>query len=235
MSDDDEVWVPKRPRGLKKKPAYTEEPHLNETAPTITTSKAHNGNSWVVVYIMPVVLAVLSVILVQHFFLQPFSIPSLSMAPTLQIEDRIVVLKPVKNFKRGDIVVFEPPQGWFANSVDPAGNPIETEDTFLVKRIIGLPGDTIQCCAPSGALIINTIPYAEPYTANGQSGSVEFTVTVPPNSYFVMGDNRDNSADSRSNLTVNNGSVPADDIVGKVVFRFWPFDTSGRFPDVIYE
>ena len=135
----------------------------------------------------------------------PFYVGSGSMVPTLMVWDRILINKLAYDFagpQRGDIVLFESPEG--------------TEDP-LIKRVVGLPGDTIEVRA--GALYVNGRRQREPYVndhlRNMQSpyGPTE----VPEGHYFMMGDNRGNSADSRVF-----GPVPEENLIGEALFRFWP-------------
>ena len=135
----------------------------------------------------------------------PFYVGSESMVPTLMVWDRILINKLAYDFtgpKRGDIVLFKNPEG----GKDP-----------LIKRVVGLPGDKIKVRA--GALYVNGRRQREPYVndhfRNIQSryGPVE----VPEGHYFMMGDNRGNSRDSRFF-----GPVPEENLIGEALFRFWP-------------
>ena len=157
---------------------------------------------------------------IRHFVAEARYIPSESMLPTLKVNDRLIIDKVSYNFnqpQRGDIVVF---------------NPTDTlkEQKFtdaFIKRIIGLPGD--QVMVKSGKVLVNDKPLIETYI-NAPPKDDYDEVTVPPNSYFVMGDNRNNSLDSRSW-----GVVPKDRIIGRAVIRFWPFDRLGSIkPDPPY-
>ena len=87
----------------------------------------------------------------------------------------------------------------------------------------------MRCCAPDGRLEINGVAVTEPYVAPGQKPSdLTFDVTVPPDRFWVMGDNRGSSADSRAHLgDPGGGMVPGDDIIGKVWVRYWPLDRLG--------
>lgn len=132
----------------------------------------------------------------------PVYIDSGSMIPTLQIYDRLLINKLSDDFsepERGDIVLFE----------DPSGGP-----TPLIKRVIGLPGETLEF--RSGELYINGELVEEPYVSE-QEGLSFGPVRIPEGSYFVMGDNRDNSLDSRVF-----GPVPEEDLIGEALLRFWP-------------
>ncbi len=135
----------------------------------------------------------------------PFYVGSESMVPTLMVWDRVLINKLAYDFaepKRGDIVLFESLEG----GEDP-----------LIKRVVGLPGDTVE--VENGTLYVNGEPQREPYVNdrfwNAQTpyGPLE----VPDGHYFMMGDNRGNSADSRYF-----GPVPEENLIGEALFRFWP-------------
>lgn len=182
-------------------------------------------------------------LLIKTFLIRSFFIPSGSMLNTLQINDRIVVNELVPNvipLERGDVVVFKDPGGWLG-PVAPVGQPWTTQvtdwflssfgvtapdsDVHLVKRVIGLPGDHIVCCSANGKLTINGKEITEPYILKGgQPSSVKFDVTVPANSIWVMGDNRDNSEDSRYHRDLpSKGFVNYKYVVGRAFVITWPF------------
>jgi signal peptidase I len=150
---------------------------------------------------------------VRPFVVEPMSVPSASMTPTLEPGDRVLTKKLVYDFAdpdRGDLVVFE--------SVD------ERKDEEIVKRVVGLPGEEIS--VQEGVLLVNGEPLHEPYllatqespTAHEIPGVDSFgPMVVPQNHIFVMGDNRTNSYDSRFF-----GPVPEENLVGEVSTRFWP-------------
>lgn len=169
--------------------------------------------------------------LLRTFVVQVFYIPSESMVPTLQVDDRIVVEKLSYLFDgpdRGDVVVFAGEAGFPTASesgvqrvVRGVGQflgvvPVDARD--LVKRVIGLPGDVVELT--EGQVTVNGVALDEPYAAmDSDTGTYE----VPEGQLFVLGDNRNNSADSRSSL----GFVDLDDVVGRAVLKIWPFDRFG--------
>ena len=181
------------------------------------------------------------------------------MEPTLQLEDRILVTKwrpGVLDLRRGDIAVFKDPGTWLPavdNSDDSAlvtaGKAVLTftgllpEDAgeHLVKRVVGLPGETVECCDGQGRLLINGEPLDEPYLPDGVAPSdSEFYSTVPDGYVYMLGDNRANSADSRAHLgDPGGGSIAINSIVGTAFVTVWPFEnfhTLGNpydAPDVI--
>jgi signal peptidase I len=185
-------------------------------------------------------------IAVRAFFFQAYFIPSPSMEQTLDVGDRVLVNKmsyEVGHPRRGQIVVFNG-----ANSFEPEGHhhhgffsPVlslfgaaPSEDDFI-KRVIGIPGDHVQCCDATGHLQVNGIPLTEPYLYPGDVPSGEhFDVVVPPGRLWVMGDHRSRSADSRAHLgDPGGGTVPIDKVVGRAVAIVWPLNHAGwlRIPD----
>jgi signal peptidase I len=150
--------------------------------------------------------------LIRNFIAEARYIPSASMTPTLQIKDRLIIDKwsyRSQNPQRGDIVVFSPTETLKQQKF---------KDPF-VFRVIGLPGDKVE--VKGGKVYVNAQPLEENYieeAPNYQFGSV----TVPPNSYLVLGDNRNKSYDSHYW-----GFVPRENIIGKAIKRFWPLDRLG--------
>jgi signal peptidase I len=145
-------------------------------------------------------------LLIKMFLFQAFYIPSESMVPTLQKNDRVLVNKlsyKLHDVHRGDIVVFEAPEGEASEIKD------------LVKRVIGLPGETLE--ARDGVVYVDGEPIDESYLPEGTRTEDLPPTTVPPETVFVMGDNRGASKDSRYF-----GVIPEDDIVGRVFVRMWP-------------
>lgn len=182
-------------------------------------------------------------LLVKTFLLQAFFIPSESMESTLVKGDRILVSKlspaPV-DLQRGDVVVFADPGGWLPSEPAADRSPVGTVATqaltfagllpqgsgHLVKRVIGLPGDTVACCDQLGRTTVNGAPLDEDFLAPGAVPSqFPFSVTVPAGSLWVEGDNRGHSADSRLHQAgPGGGAVPLDDVVGRAVVTVWPLD-----------
>ncbi|MGB3509954.1 MAG: signal peptidase I [Microcoleaceae cyanobacterium] len=154
-------------------------------------------------------------LLVRILIAEPRYIPSNSMMPTLAIDDRLVVEKVSYHFhppKAGDIIVFEPPQqlqryGYAKNQA-------------FIKRVIGLPGQTINI--QNGQVYIDNQPLTEDYIAESPAYPWERPLKIPEDKYFVMGDNRNNSNDSHVW-----GFLPRKNIIGRAIFRFWPFDRLG--------
>ncbi|WP_130650517.1 signal peptidase I [Egicoccus halophilus] len=193
---------------------------------------------------LPVLLLVAFVLafLLRTFVLQVFYIPSTSMAPTLQIDDRMVVEKLsylAREPRRGEVVVFEGEtfvdpsldQGTGARIVRGVGQflgvvPANARD--FVKRVIGLPGDEVVIV--DGQVFVNGEALDEPYVVYPDLSDYG-PVTVPEDHLFFLGDNRPNSSDSRRSL----GMVPADHVVGRAVVIIWPFDNAGGLTGVHHE
>ncbi|HEX5542156.1 MAG TPA: signal peptidase I [Micromonospora sp.] len=174
---------------------------------------------------LPILLgvALLVAFLVRTFVLQTFYIPSESMQPTLELNDRVLVNKLVYNFRspqRGEIVVFQAPFEWTHNP--------EGED--YIKRIIGVGGDTVKCCDEQQRLLVNGRSIDEPYLL-GPAATADFEITVPEGRLWVLGDNRASSQDSlhhwrSSNEDITLATVPEERVVGRAFAIFWPFDRS---------
>lgn len=192
-----------------------------------------------------VVALALSVI-VKTFFVQTFFIPSPSMESTLMVDDRIIVNKLADSegeLHRGDIVVFVDPGGWLdAPATQQSGFQKFLNDalTFvgilpqhagehLIKRVIGLPGDQVTCCTEDGLLSVNGVPITEPYLNEGAVPSeMDFDVVVPAGHLWVMGDNRQDSRDSRAHLgNPGGGFVPIENVEGRASHIVFPFDRMG--------
>lgn len=188
---------------------------------------------------LPVLLLVafLLAFLLRTFVVQVFYIPSSSMEPTLQVDDRMVVEKLsylVREPERGDVIVFEgdeplpsPDRGLVGDVAAGVGQflgivPANARD--FVKRVIGLPGETVTI--EGGVVSVDGVPLDEPYLlAPDERDFGPFE--VPEGQLFVLGDNRNNSADSRFSL----GYVEVDNVVGRALFVMWPLDHAGGLGD----
>jgi signal peptidase I len=199
---------------------------------------------WAALKELVIVLTIALVIssLVRAFLFQAFYVPSASMEDTLQLQDRIIASKIGKLYspiERGDIVVFRDPGGWLPDLAGSA-NPLVRGLIFvgllpsddgkdLVKRVVAVGGDNVVCCDPLGKIIVNGVALNEDYLkVDTSTDQVEFSIDVPKDRYFVLGDNRPNSRDSRYHLETAYGTIPESHIVGKVSLRIWPYDRIAR-------
>lgn len=178
-----------------------------------------------------ILVALLVAILVKSLVVQAFYIPSESMVPTLEVGDRVFVSKFMfdgGDIARGDVIVFENPNPGELPDRGPVGAFLhwlgegvgiaqpETED--LIKRVIGLPGETIEI--RDDVVYVDGVALDEPYlTPAAKRSNGDYALhTVPNDALFVMGDNRGNSADSRYGL----GFIPLDRVIGKAFVVIWP-------------
>jgi signal peptidase I len=211
------------------------------------SSPKRGGGSWLRELAVVVVGALVVSIVLRAFVGQMFIIPSQSMENTLLVGDRVVVQK-ITHFQRGDVVVFADPGGWLGatETTDPSaldqvldliGIPTAASAGHLIKRVIGMPGDRVACCDADGRITVNgqaldetSYLYSSPDGTQVAPSTVHFTVVVPKDRIFVMGDHRDLSADSRCHLadlttTQAKGQVafvPESLVVGPAVAVAWP-------------
>ena len=190
--------------------------------------------------VLLVAVAMVLAVVVKTFFIQAFYIPSESMEPTMLVNDKILVEKVsywTGEPHRGDIVVFDDPGGWLPPDERPP-NPIRhflsaiglaPTGGHLIKRVVGVGGDTVKCCDAGGHLLVNGKPVTEPYVLD-QSVIKDrvFEVTLKHGYIWVMGDNRGNSGDSVAHLgDPGGGQIRVADVVGKAWFRVWPLSRFG--------
>ncbi|MEU4010407.1 signal peptidase I [Streptomyces pseudogriseolus] len=196
-------------------------------------------------------IALVLALLIKTFLVQAFSIPSDSMQNTLQQGDRVLVDKLTPWFgsepERGEVVVFHDPDNWLAGEPTPDPNALQkvlswiglmpsAEEKDLIKRVIGVGGDTIECKG-TGPLKVNGKALNEPYVYPGNTPCSQddqggqFKVKVPEGRIWVMGDHRQNSRDSRYNTAdKNQGFVPVDKVVGRAVVIAWPVNRWTNLP-----
>lgn len=183
------------------RPSIERDPELEATTEPEKGSGVRHLTEWVVIGVAAVVVA----LLVKTFLFQAFYIPSLSMFPTLKHGDRVLVNKlsyKLHDVNRGDLVVF-------------SGVPREGSGRDLIKRVIALPGETVE--GRDGAVMVNGRRLEESYLPAGVTTDAFAPRTVPPGEYWMMGDNRGSSRDSRVF-----GAVPKSRIVGRAFVRVWP-------------
>ncbi len=200
------------------------------------TQSSRSPAKGLVELVLTVAVAVALALLIQAFIVKPYRIPSGSMIPTLSIGQRVLTNRLIDHPSVGDIVVFHPPHG--ADIADGScqnpdqgpgraapcsqSTPSESSQTFI-KRVVGGPGDRISIT--DGHVIRNGVREKDPYIApcgGGDSCSFRQTITVPAGEYFMMGDNRGLSDDSRYW-----GPVPNRWVIGVAFFTYWPPDRIG--------
>ncbi|GGQ92331.1 signal peptidase I [Streptomyces griseorubens] len=196
-------------------------------------------------------IALVLALLIKTFLVQAFSIPSDSMQNTLQRGDRVLVDKLTPWFgsepERGEVVVFHDPDNWLAGEPTPDPNALQkalsfiglmpsAEEKDLIKRVIGVGGDTVECKG-TGPLKVNGKALNEPFVYPGNTPCSQddqggqFKVKVPEGHIWVMGDHRQNSRDSRYNTAdKNQGFVPVDKVVGRAVVIAWPINRWTNLP-----
>ncbi|MEI5101324.1 signal peptidase I [Streptomyces sp. PmtG] len=208
-----------------------------------------------------IVVALLIALVLKTFLVQAFVIPSGSMEQTIRIGDRVLVDKLTPWFgnkpERGDVVVFKDPGNWLEEErgekkADPVvikqvkqgltfiGLLPSDDERDLIKRVVGVGGDTVKCCDKNDKVTVNGVPLDEPYLHPGNKPSeFAFEVKVPQGRLFVMGDHRADSADSRFHRNEKfSGTVSEDEVVGRALVIAWPFghwrklDAPGTFASV---
>ena len=214
---------------------------------TAAGARRGGGGSWIKEFVIVIVGALLVSIVLRAFVGQMFIIPSQSMENTLLIGDRVVGQK-ITSFHRGDVVVFADPGNWLGEAETGEPTPVDKVLEFigiptaasaghLIKRVIGMPGDKVVCCDADGRITVNgqaldetSYLYTSPDGTQVAPSEVQFSVVVPKDRIFVMGDHRDLSADSRCHLsdlstTQAKGQVafvPEKLVVGPAVAIAWP-------------
>lgn len=205
--------------------------------------------------VLAIMVTLVVTALLRVFVFQVFQVPSGSMEETLELKDRIVAMR-VSDFQRGDIVVFEDPDARWMGQQPESSNPVrvvlealyllpDSSQGYLVKRVIGMPGDHVACCDQQGRMTVNDIALDEDsYLYQDASGltvapsDTSFDVVVPAGNVFVMGDHRDRSGDSRLHMCEATapgvpagmyGFVPVDDVVGPVVAIVAPLNRITTF------
>jgi signal peptidase I len=211
---------------------YAPDPSAGDAAPVETPARRSLGCLLEIVETL--VLTLVIYLLIHNFIAQPFEVEQDSMVPTILEHEYVLIDKITPrfgDFERGDIVVFEPPPGY-----EQGGVP-------FIKRVIGLPGDVISLA--NGSVFVTPpggarVELEEPYVARGIGGAAAPTTckdaecteqwTIPDGRYFVMGDNRAQSQDSRFF-----GPIERDTIVGRAWLRYFPIDRIGFMERPAYD
>ncbi len=181
----------------------------NDDAGSSRAALWRSAREWIAV----IIVALLAAFVIRAVVVQTYFIPSNSMAPTLEVGDRLMVYKlafSVGQVDRGDLVVFNRP---------PSIENSQLKD--FVKRVVALPGEQIQ--AINGVVYVDKLPLPEEYLSENSLTADFEPIDVPKDNIFVMGDNRSNSRDSRLF-----GPINVDLLVGEVFVRIWPLSNAGR-------
>lgn len=193
-------------------PAAAPEPSVPRSRPpTASARRRRAALEWIVLIAAALIIA----LVIKTFLFQAFYIPSESMVPTLKVGDRVLVNRlsyDLHDVHRGDIIVFKAPPEARSEGIND-----------LVKRVIGLPGDTVEA-RDDGHLYVNDRLLDEPYLPRGTPTTNLPPTKVPAGHLFMMGDNRTASRDSRYF-----GPIKESDIIGRVFVRIWPPKSVGLF------
>jgi signal peptidase I len=224
--------------------ADTDASETGQGAPAATRKKKSLGRELLTIVVTAAVLT----LLVKAFVVQVYRIPSASMENTLQVGDRVLVNKVVYHFRgiaRGDIIVFSGQDSWGPDAPPPSSDPVVrfaddllsglglyNNQTYYIKRVIGLPGDHVACCDARGRVTVNGVPLNEgSYVYPGNPPSFKFSEVVPPGHVWVMGDHRSDSDDSRYHPgDPGGGAIPENEVVGRAFLIIWPLSQIRDLP-----
>lgn len=154
------------------------------------------------------------------FLYQPYTVPTDSMSPSVTSGDRVLAERiEGHEVRRGDVVVFR---------------DADWGDLPMIKRVVGVGGDTVACCDESGRLLVNGEPIEEPYLDESERAAspTGFDAEVPKGELFLLGDDRSDSLDSRSLISEGEAAtVPRSAVSGRVTATVWPWDRIGSLPE----
>ncbi|MCL1838302.1 MAG: signal peptidase I [Propionibacteriaceae bacterium] len=243
---------------VETKKAKKEKSSTKEPKPPRTTAQVIG--SWVREILIVIVGALIASTLLRMFVIQLYQIPSGSMEDLVTVGDRVAIQK-VLGFSRGDVVVFQDTQNWLFEEPKEydwwhqalifVGLAPDESVGFLIKRVLGMPGDHVVCCNERGKITINGAEleedylFQDPVTGELAAPSLStFDVVVPAGHVYVLGDHRNSSYDSRCHLldptnggpSGMNGFVPTENIVGTAIARVYPFSRfMGISTPAVYE
>lgn len=213
------------------------------------SSAKKKGSFWKELPILIAIALVLAFV-IRTWVMQAFFIPSTSMENTLLVGDRVLVNKvvyQVRDIERGEVIVFNGDGSWDdPNTVDipEPTNPISRGFTWVqqqlgaaptgkeyIKRVVGLPGDTVECCDEQNRVLVNGVPLDEDaylYPGSTESHTEFGPIELADDELWLMGDHRAISYDSRMNQNnPGGGAVPVDHVVGRAFVIIWPFSQAG--------
>lgn len=207
---------------------------MENNVQTETTEPKKKGSFWqdAADMLEAVLISVFLVIMVFAYVLRPVTVEGHSMESTLQDQDKLFMTDLLYTPKRGDIVIVD---NDISHGFDANGNIIEGlglgEEKRIIKRIIAVGGETLDIDFINGTVTIDGEVLDEPYINNltiNDEGAFDYPITIPEGYYFVMGDNRQHSSDSRHPLV---GLVTEEQILGKAILRFAPLSKFGGIYD----
>jgi signal peptidase I len=233
------------PEGLPTGPGGPGDPGDGQPSPSSGGSAGKQRSFWKELPLL-IGIALVLALLIKTFLVQAFSIPSDSMQHTLERGDRVLVDKLTPWFgskpSRGEVVVFHDPGGWLGENPPVGGNSVtravqkglsfiglmpSAEEKDLIKRVIGVGGDTVECKG-TGPVKVNGKALDEPYVFAGNTActpDLPFKITVPKGRIWVMGDHRQDSLDSRYHMSLPGGGTVSDsEVVGRAVTVAWPIN-----------
>jgi signal peptidase I len=214
-------------------------------AASATRSRRRRRLSWWSELIVLFALALVIMLVIKTYVVQAFYIPSSSMENTLDIGDKVLVNKLIYHFRsieRGDVVVFNGEGSWDPPSPPQSSDPVvRLASEFghavtglfgispgvhdYIKRVIGVPGDTVACCDAQHRVTVNGVPLSEKsyLYPNNPPSMTKFSIKVPPGRLWVMGDHRNVSYDSRGHIgDPGGGTIPESQVVGRAFLILWP-------------
>lgn len=169
-----------------------------------------------------VLVSIFLILLVFAYFMRPVTVDGMSMFPTLNNGDQLVMCRLFYQPKPGDVVVVSNEEGHVLNDAGEAVSSGRALNENLIKRVIAVEGQTVRVDASAGAVYVDDVKLEEPYIAEltfSDDGAFQYPITIPEGYMFVMGDNRNHSTDSRNAMV---GVVKTEDALGRAYFRYRP-------------